>query len=114
MSNTAELPIPMERQRRLVARCADATGGTVVATADGHEIHVAVRTDLAAARRVAGAFRRVDRVEIVVSGSGSVDAAVHAVGHRLPVRRMVSAGAALGLARLGVPALVETRAEGRS
>jgi hypothetical protein len=83
-----------------------------LSTGDGDEIELDIRTDVAAARRIGGAFRRVDRVEIILSDSGSADAAVHAVGHRLPVCRRVSVGAALGLARLGVPSVVETLTRG--
>lgn len=108
MSNTAERPVSVERRRRFVTGCHDTGDGAVLTTGEGDAIGVDSPSDLAAARRVRGAFRRVDRVELVVSDVGSADAVVHAVGHRLPVRRRVSVGAALGLARLGVPTLVET------
>ena len=110
MSNTTELPISVERCRRFVKGCSDSGEGTVLWVGDGVGIFLAVRTDLAAARRVAGAFRRVDRVGIVLHDVGPGDAVVHAVGHRLPVHRRISMSAALGLARLGVPTVVETTA----
>ncbi|MFN3219679.1 MAG: hypothetical protein ACE367_24605 [Acidimicrobiales bacterium] len=114
MSNTAERPISVEHRRRLVTGSVDAGDATVLSTGDGDRILVDSRTDLAAARRVRGSFRRVDRVELVFSDAGSASAAVHAVGHRLPVCRRVSVGAALGLARLGVPTVVETTVRGES
>lgn len=114
MSNTAERPISVENRRRIVTGCADAGDGTILATGDGDTVVVDTRTDLAAARRVRGAFRRVDRVELMLSGSDSGAATVHAVGHRLPVCRRISVGAALGLARLGVPTVVETNVRGAS
>jgi hypothetical protein len=111
VSNATEQPISLERRRRLVTGCADAGDGTVLSTGGG-QILVDIGTDLVAARRIGGAFRRVDRVEIVLSECGSADAAVHAVGHRLPVCRRVSVAAALGLARLGIPTVVETTTRG--
>jgi hypothetical protein len=114
VSNTAERPISVENCRRLVTGCAAAGDGTILATGEGDMILVETRTDLAAARRVRAAFRRVDRVELVLSDAGPAAAAVHAVGHRLPVCRRISVGSALGLARLGVPMVVETTLRGGS
>lgn len=114
MSNATERPISLARRRRLVIDCDDAGDGTVLSTGDGDRILVDTRTDLAAARRVVAVFRRVDRVELVLSDIGRTDASVYAVGHRLPVRRRVSVGAALGLARLGFPTVVDTTMRGES
>jgi len=108
VTNATELPVSVERRRRLVKRCGDSGNGTAVWAGDGGRTFVDARIDLVAARRVAGAFRRVDRAEIVLNEAGSGDAVVDAVGHRLPVRRKIAVGAALGLARLGVPTVVET------
>lgn len=114
MSNTAELPISFDRRRRLLKAVGESGDATSLWTGEGERIVVHVQVDLAAARRVSAAFRRIDRVELVLSGADPVEAAVYAVGHRLPVRRPVSVGAALGLARLGVPAVVEMPVRGES
>ena len=58
--------------------------------------------NIGAARRWMKTVKRVSRVEIFISRSG-VSAMAEGVGHRLPYRRRVPLGVALGLGELGIP-----------
>lgn len=57
--------------------------------------------DVAGARRLMGAMRRIDRVVVDVDARGT-RCMVHGISHRLPSRRRVPLALARGLQQLGV------------
>lgn len=114
MTDTKEWPTTLGRRRALVRACDESADGTVVRTGEGDRIAIDACVDDAAARRIRGAFRRIDRVEIHCGVPGAAGAVIHAVGHRLPVHRRIPVGVALGLARLGVPTVVDTTTRGEA
>lgn len=77
----------------------------LVGTGKSQTVHFACLADTPGATRWAAAFRRIHRVEMAHS-SRSWECVIVATGSRLPVRRPVSLGVALGLGIQGVPLAV--------
>lgn len=69
-------------------------------------IALSTSVDSAAARRLRRTVKRVSLVTLTVGAEGSCTAVADGVGHRLPFQRRLAPSTALGLASLGVPALV--------
>lgn len=82
----------------------------VVVELDGpvptRSLALSTSVDLAAATRLRRTVKRVGLVTLTVDGDGTCSAVADGVGHRLPFHRRLAASTALGLALLGVPALV--------
>ena len=70
---------------------------------------IAPADDLAAARRLASTFRRIDCVEFPAPGTGH-DVVVHGAAHRLPIAQRVPLRVGLALVKLGYPSSVRSKA----
>ena len=93
----------------VVTSCVGVADGSVITVARRRgpaSFRLPVRPDPAAARSWAQAWRRVDRVVLVV-GPESVSARVAGTAHRLPRVAGVPVSIALGLASSGVPTTVK-------
>ena len=83
-------------------------GHTVLRTRSGpaEAISVACQPDVEAAKRHVRSVRRIDRVELTVSGE-RCRASVRGTGHRLPFEATIPAAVGLGLAELGIRTTIQ-------